>query len=565
MTGLSFVWWETMGSPSLPEAYERASQIFDPPSPRPLLTKALEKLEERLEREDGRGLVFLEAPTGYGKSTLSLVLYAAIKLGRFDLGQRVIHVLPLRSIGTDLRQKSIERISRLRSKVGGEFAKLEESDVGLQQMHSPGSPLLCKRFVVTTLDTFVTSFYKMPASEYHKLFSKGTAHYEVPRACIYTSVVVIDEFHLYLSSRAFEEGTSKSLTAAVACIRSLVEAGVPVLIMTATMPKVVKDAVLRKLQTAGLEGSVVEIVPSYDDDQPVKRYISVEAVDGDPISLLQQLGDRRRVLVVFNTVGMAVETYMRLKELGYSPVLLHSRIVERERQRRLERMLEKNRGGVFVTTQVVEAGVDVSFDVLITEAAPPDSLLQRAGRVARYGGEGEVFVLPLTEGGSSVYGEELPNRAFEYVSKNRTLDAGILKIVDEVCGGKNLIDHAYFNLLSDTDYYPSCSHKFAMKVWKAYCGFVRDGEQIPVIPRKYLNGNPDLQDNVFTIDEELFVSLLERKGEIEFLKESLELDKMKRDQLGRLRREDCIGLEFLRKGIVAVILDDYDEEVGYVG
>ena len=554
-----------MGSLSLPDVYERISQIFDPPVTRPLLTRALEKLDESLDRNNGKVLVFLEAPTGYGKSTLSLVLYAAIKLGRFDLGQRVIHVLPLRSIGTDLRQKSIERISRLRSAVGGEFAKLEESDVGLQQMHSPGSPMLCKRFVVTTLDTFVTSFYKMPASEYHKLFSKGTAHYEVPRACIYTSVVVFDEFHLYLSSRALEEGTSKSLTAAVACIRSLLEAGVPVLIMTATMPKVVKDAVLRKLQIAGLEGSVVEVVPSGDDFQPVKRNIRVEAVDGDPVSLLQQLGNRRRVLLVFNTVGMAVETYMRLKELGYSPVLLHSRIVERERQRRLERMLEKNGGGVFVTTQVVEAGVDVSFDVLITEAAPPDSLLQRAGRVARYGGEGDVFVLPLTEGGRSVYGEELPNRAFEYVSKNRRLDAGILKIVDEVCGGRNLIDHAYFNLLSDTDNYLSCSHKFAMKIWKAYCGFVRDGEQIPVIPRKYLNGNPDLQDNVFTVDEELFVRLLERKGEIEFLKESLELDKMKRDQLGRLRREDCIGSEFLRKGIVAVILDDYDEEVGYVG
>jgi CRISPR-associated endonuclease/helicase Cas3 len=555
-----------MGSLSLPELYEKVSQIFDPPTPRPLLTRALEKLDENLERKNGKVLVFLEAPTGYGKSTLSLVIYAAIKLGRFDLGQRVIHVLPLRSIGTDLRQKSIERICRLRSNDGGEFAKLDESDVGLQQMHSPGSPMLCKRFVITTLDTFVTSFYKMPASEYRTLFIRGTAHYEVPRACIYTSVVVFDEFHLYLSSKALEEGASKSLTATVACIRSLLEAGVPVLVMTATMPEVVKKTVLNKLEVAGLEDSVVEVVPSGGDVQPVKRHISVEAVvDDDPISVLHQLGNRRRVLVVFNTVRKAVETYMRLKKVGHSPVLLHSRIVERERRKRLGKMLEMNGGGIFVTTQVVEAGVDVSFDVLVTEAAPPDSLLQRAGRVARYGGEGEVLVLPLTVGGRSVYGELLPSRSFEYVSKSKKLDAGILKIVDEAYSGRNLIDHAYYDLLSYIDNYPSCSHEFAKKVWEAYCGFVRDGEQIPVIPRKYLNGNPDLQDHAFIIDEEHFRGLLKEKGEIKYLTESLELGVIKRDQLGRKGREECVGKEFLRRGIVAVILDDYDEEVGYVG
>jgi CRISPR-associated endonuclease/helicase Cas3 len=321
---------------------------------------------------------------------------------------------------------------------------------------------------------------------------------------------------------------------------------------------------LKKLEVAGLEDSVVEVVPSGGGEQPVKRHISVEAiVDDDPISVLQRLEDRRRVLVVFNTVRKAVETYVRLKQLGHSPVLLHSRIVERERQKRLRKMLEKDGGGIFVTTQVVEAGVDVSFDVLITEAAPPDSLLQRAGRVARYGGEGEVFVLPLTEGGSKVYGQLLPNRALEYVSKSRKLDAGILKIIDEAFSERDLLDYDYYDMLSDIDNYPSCSHKFAKKVWRAYCGFVRDGEQITVIPRKYLNGTPDLQNDAFAIDEERFRDLLEEKDEVECLTESLERVKMRKEELGRKSREECIGVKLLEKGIAAVILDDYDEEVGY--
>lgn len=558
-----------MGSPSLPEVYERLSEIFSPPGPRPLLTQALEGLDDRL-CEGERVLVFLEAPTGYGKSALSLALYAAIKLGRHDLGQRVIHVLPLRSIGTDLRLKSIERIRRVKSVVGGEFSVLNENDVGLQQMHSPGSPMLCRRFVITTLDTFVMSFYKMPASEIHKLFVRGTAHYEVPRACIYTSVVVFDEFHLFLSSRSLVDGRSKSLTSAVACIRALLDAGVPVLVMTATMPEVVKNAVLKLLRTAGFEDAVVEVRPPHGDAGPVRRRLNVEATQEDPVSLLQRVRRDRRVLIVMNTVRGAVELYLRLKEVGHSPVLLHSRIVERDRAERLRMMLERGERTVFVTTQVVEAGVDVSFDVLITESAPPDSLLQRAGRVARYGGEGEVYVLPVTEGGRSVYGEHLPERSFEYVAKKGTLDASMLGLIDEACRGRSLIDHPYYMMLSDIDRLPSCSHRFAMKVWESLCGFVRDGEQITAIPRQYLNGSVDLQEHSFAMDEHLFLDLLKKSkqdndpankfGTVEVLLESLE----RRQEKVPINAE-CVAKEFLRKGIAAVIVDGYDEEVGYVG
>jgi hypothetical protein len=106
-----------------------------------------------------------------------------------------------------------------------------------------------------------------------------------------------------------------------------------------------------------------------------------------------------------------------------------------------------------------------------------------------------------------------------------------------------------------------------MKVWEAYCGFVRDGEQITVIPRKYLNGTPDLQNDAFAIDEDRFRELLKEKGEVECLTESLKLKpvKLKKDELGRKSQEGCIGIKLLRKGIAAVILDDYDEEVGYAG
>ena len=58
----------------------------------------------------------------------------------------------------------------------------------------------------------------------------------------------------------------------------------------------------------------------------------------------------------------------------------------------------RRRGGEPVATQVVEAGLDLSADLLLTEAAPANSLIQRAGRCARYApprNRGQVVVFDL--------------------------------------------------------------------------------------------------------------------------------------------------------------------------
>ncbi|MEM4334165.1 MAG: hypothetical protein QXK61_08425, partial [Nitrososphaerota archaeon] len=169
-----------MDSPSLPNVYENVCRGLGYDE-RPLLSKALEKVEERVSKGEDV-ILFLEAPTGYGKSTLSLALYAALRKGRHDVAQRIIHVLPMRSIGIDLKNRMTSYANTLSTK----GLPVNVEDIGLQQMHSPGSPMLCKRFVITTLDTFITSFFKMPAAEIYNVHHYGTAHYEVPRACIYS-------------------------------------------------------------------------------------------------------------------------------------------------------------------------------------------------------------------------------------------------------------------------------------------------------------------------------------------------------------------------------------------
>jgi CRISPR-associated endonuclease/helicase Cas3 len=109
-------------------------------------------------------------------------------------------------------------------------------------------------------------------------------------------------------------------------------------------------------------------------------------------------------LVVVNTVKRAVELYETLKgdnTLSAADVrLVHGRFRPAERTPWRKAFLNRSEckpgtNRIIVATQVIEAGVDISAGVLITEIAPWASLVQRFGRCARWGGSGKVIVFDL--------------------------------------------------------------------------------------------------------------------------------------------------------------------------
>lgn len=109
-------------------------------------------------------------------------------------------------------------------------------------------------------------------------------------------------------------------------------------------------------------------------------------------------------LVIVNTVDRARKLYELLKKqesLAHVPIkLIHSRFRPLEREKWGEFLAQKDSTRrILVSTQVVEAGVDLSACVLYTELAPWASLVQRFGRCARYPGEaGKVVWLDLDLG-----------------------------------------------------------------------------------------------------------------------------------------------------------------------
>jgi len=108
----------------------------------------------------------------------------------------------------------------------------------------------------------------------------------------------------------------------------------------------------------------------------------------------------KNILIIVNNVGKAIQLFKLLENEndikerveikdGNEDVhlLLHSRLIEKEKARRIEAVKRalnnKKIGMVLVSTQIVEASVDIDFDMLITEISPVDSQIQRWGRIYR--------------------------------------------------------------------------------------------------------------------------------------------------------------------------------------
>lgn len=287
------------------------------------------------------------------------------------------------------------------------------------------SPFFLRELVVSTLDSFILNLYKAPVAEYHKIIDEvSLGHYYVPLSSILTSTVVFDEAHMYLG----EVDESISVQMVYAAITTLSDLGVPVVVETATMNTRLVEKIAERMkvprgvqlvyvvcnensQVAKLKNMrAVELHLVCDEEYEERNLIewktslirNHEVVD----KALKALEEGRIVLVVRNTVGKAIETYRQLlsrlgREGDGSIVLIHGRLSGGDRKRAVERMeMVMENGGIVVSTQVVEAGVEINADVLITDSCPIENLAQRTGRLCR---EGARVFSDCRERGGEVY------------------------------------------------------------------------------------------------------------------------------------------------------------------
>ncbi len=211
--------------------------------------------------------------------------------------------------------------------------------------------------------------------------------------------------------------------------------GCTVLQMTATRPHILPDAreLLDRPEKHFKGLSRTAIIPKPD----VRTTEDLQEFCGELIE------DDSSLLVVLNTIGDAVSLYRELRELpGLDPyredlrqdgrggrplVHLSTNLTPWQRARRvqmLSRYMKQGGKPVVISTQVVEAGVDLDFDVVVRDQGPLDSIVQVAGRCNRAGAsetvrfvyivylEREQGSLPVT----LVYGNILPQITHEVLN-----------------------------------------------------------------------------------------------------------------------------------------------------
>ncbi len=415
-------------------------------------------VEEAIEaiETDRPGINILMLPTGYGKTAVFYALVLGAVLRGDSYGG--IYASPLRSLGDDV----YDRWLRVAGSLGVDEELLGKIS-GLQHMYSHESIYLNKPVVYTTFDTLFLHIFKLPPSELRSIArNRSLGHSEVSRARLADSIVFLDEPHLSMSDYV-------SLSSLLAAITYLGRAGSTLILSTATMPSILMEKIIGAyLRLGGVgRGGVCRIIVLGEhlmENQPGGCNV-INVVDED----FTEAGGRvhygfigedniiktvienedKRTAVIMNTRRRAKTIYRRLLgETGNDRIiLLHSTMTRDDRSRNEERARNLSRRGepfILVSTQVIEAGFDVSFDTMITDPCPADSLIQRAGRVARWRGEkeGRVFIVKPSGDNYKPYSVEAVNRTITQLESSK-YDLKSLHANDDMSGYLELLETVY--------------------------------------------------------------------------------------------------------------------------
>jgi CRISPR-associated endonuclease/helicase Cas3 len=149
----------------------------------------------------------------------------------------------------------------------------------------------------------------------------------------------------------------------------------------------------------------------------------------------------KNILIIVNTIKLSQELFKVLedKEDSRQKIYLSTSIIPKERKRRIDSIKDTTSKKIVVSTQLVEAGVDIDMDIVIRDLAPLDSINQSAGRANRENrGEylGEVYIV-------KVHQNNKPLASFVY------RDNVLLNSTEKVLKGKESILEEDYKQISD--------------------------------------------------------------------------------------------------------------------
>ena len=316
--------------------------------------KGLSKFQQKLSQTNGNAIAV--APTGSGKTEAAI--FWALKNLKDMGGAKIIYLLPTMATANSIW-------SRLCAFFGEENVGLTHSSANLifeseidddtSENEEKRNLLFDQTFIrpvtVGTVDQLLTVGFNLGKWAIKELNAAN-------------SVIVLDEIHAY-------DGWTLGLI--VSMVKNLAQLRTRFLLMSATMP----ESIIALFQKVLPNSAIVKDTELLNKKRS-KYFTKNKLIEEDIDAIKDAVKKGYKTLVVVNTVEKCQALAQKL--MDYNPVCYHSRFIAKDRKA-IEESIEKAR--LVVATQVIEVALDIDFDWLFTECAPPDALVQRAGRVNR--------------------------------------------------------------------------------------------------------------------------------------------------------------------------------------
>ena len=489
------------------------------------------------------------AQTGMGKTEAGLLWIGDTK-GFFILPLKTAINSIYNRVTTEIVKEKIEdRVGLLHSETKDIYLK-DFSDNDLE-VYYESTKQLSLPLTICTLDQIFDFVYRY----------KG---FEPKLATLSYSKIVLDEIQMY---------SPDLLAYIIKGLKYITELGGKFAILTATFPEIVKDLLISQ----GIEFEISENFTKPDLNLRHNVKVIEKLIDTDFILSKFQ---KNKILVICNTVKEAQRIYTELKEKISDKKLInlfHSKFIKRDRAIKENEILKlgnKNNKdfGIWIATQVVEASLDIDFDILITELSDLSGLFQRMGRCYRnrplLDDETNCFVFTGDEkvkntGVGFVVDKDIYTKSKDLILEK--IDGNLfeekkMKYISELYTTKNLEKTEYYDKIKRTLEYLDLINPYEKDKQDAKREF-RDITSYMIIPKNLYEENSE------EINKNLEILKQENISKKEKLTSKMKIRDLTLNIQGYELKTKNIGLNFIELGKYEkiYILDcDYSFKIGFI-
>lgn len=393
----------------------------------------------------------------------------------------------------------LDSLKSVEENLSEENLSIEEHIIRTQTTRQFSMPI-----TITTADQLFTSVLKYPG--YEKIYATLTY-----------SKIILDEPQSYLP---------ETLAIIIKGLQEISNYGGKFCVMSATVHPFIKE----NLKNCP---NFVEIEPVFDTTKRHKIKLLNKSIEDENIlnEIIKLYQSGKKVLIILNTVKKSQEVFKKLKAITYKNInikLLHSLFIRKDRQKK-EKQIKKDfinkKPVIWITTQLIEASLDIDYDVLFTEITTLDSLIQRMGRVYRRKGRNidetdnpNIYVLtqnPSDKG--KIYNTEIINltkMALEKYDEQILLDKDKQNLMEEVFNTEKIKKTAFYKKFEDNlkllEFgYEADNKKDAQKIFREILNldmipenvYQKNLEEIENLIQKILDKNLDKIEKLLSIQK----------------------------------------------------------------